>query len=278
MQRLMSWHAGDPARWQHEQELASRYLTDSSTQIDENRVASIRGTFVLRLPSSHKLDQFQVRIEYPETFPHCGAHPDVFLECHHETWFCTIDGHIKSDWSLCLYVALESGLDFAKPDALEGLFAHLHTFLIRERVFQEQLRNAKLQFDFSRSSLVSVSDNTGCLRTAVLRASGEATSRSARLELVEARHCHVFLAVLPPSDVIAAELRSSLDPGLPAIHPVWPGPERAHGFQGLIDVVIEHGGLERDDPCVCGSGRTYGECHYRLLNPEVQSAFAMRRT
>jgi hypothetical protein len=149
------------------------------------------------LESGHELDRFQIRIVYPRAFPDRGAHPSVELESHHDQWELTDDCHMPK-WFMCLFVAAESGLDFSRPDELELLLGHVHTFLFRQRVYQKDLRRHRAM-------------------------------------------------------------------GTPA--PVWPGPERAHGFQGLADVILAAGGrLGRNAPCVCGSGLKYKKCHL----PDVQ--------
>ena len=52
--------------------------------------------------------------------------------------------------------------------------------------------------------------------------------------------------------------------------PKWPGPDRAHGDEGLAEVVREHGAPLPNDPCVCGSGRPYKRCCHRRIAPLVR--------
>jgi uncharacterized protein YecA (UPF0149 family) len=40
---------------------------------------------------------------------------------------------------MCLFVPGESPVDFTQPDSLNGLFAVLHTYLFKQRLFQRDL-------------------------------------------------------------------------------------------------------------------------------------------
>lgn len=194
--KLKPWYERLPDRWNREQVNASRFLTDVTAGISETGRAFVEGTYSLRLNCGHELGQYRIRIEYPKTFPHRRCHPAVFLLSHHEDWQWGYDSHIEGDWKLCLFVPLESGLDFERKDELIELFPHIHTFLFRERIYQ-------------------------------------------------------------------ADLRKQFEGGA---HAVWPGPDRAHGIQGLLEAIAAEGGrIGRNEPCVCGSGQKYKRCCYRKL-------------
>src|SRR5262249_33080522 len=45
----------------------------------------------------------------------------------------------NSDWSLCLFVPGESGIDFGRHDSLNDLFAVAQTFLFKEYLYQQAL-------------------------------------------------------------------------------------------------------------------------------------------
>jgi hypothetical protein len=58
---------------------------------------------------------------------------------HRDRWRKGGDTHINTDWSLCLYVPGESGIDFGRADSLNDLFAVAQTFLFKEHLYQQSL-------------------------------------------------------------------------------------------------------------------------------------------
>ncbi len=196
---MWPWYRWMPRRWEREQEIARRYMTDVRARIDCDGLSTLAGRYALR--SRYVLrDTFDLRIVYPDDFlpigprfgmlPTVALSPRVYLDSHHDVWRQSLDAHILSDWSLCLYVPGESGIDFTWPDALERLFAVIHTFLTLQRIYQRDLARSEAE---------------------------------ARVE--------------------------------------WPGPWRAHGVPGLVEAVRARGGLADGEPCICGSGKRFAECH-----------------
>jgi hypothetical protein len=55
--------------------------------------------------------------------------------------------------------------------------------------------------------------------------------------------------------------RSRLDGGKAK----WPGEDRSHGLQGIREAVQDGGGIGRNDPCPCGSGKKFKRCHLGKL-------------
>lgn len=45
----------------------------------------------------------------------------------------------------------------------------------------------------------------------------------------------------------------------------WPGEDRSHGLQGIREAVQDAGGIGRNDPCPCGSGKKFKRCHLGKL-------------
>ncbi len=45
----------------------------------------------------------------------------------------------------------------------------------------------------------------------------------------------------------------------------WPGEDRSHGIQGIREAVRDAGGIGRNDPCPCGSGKKFKRCHLGKL-------------
>lgn len=85
----------------------------------------------------------RIRVVYPATFPIRNQSPVVYLESHRDRWKNVANSHIESDWKLCLFVPGESGIDFAEDDALKKLFGVIHTFLLKERIYQRRLAKAQ---------------------------------------------------------------------------------------------------------------------------------------
>jgi hypothetical protein len=55
--------------------------------------------------------------------------------------------------------------------------------------------------------------------------------------------------------------RSRLDGG----RVEWPGKDRSHGLQGIREAIQDAGGIGRNDPCPCGSGKKFKRCHLGKL-------------
>lgn len=139
-----------PKRWQREQEIAHKYMTNVRADVGFGR-AGIRGDIVL--PNKYSAgvrDAFTIYILYPSDFLHALTHegfvndaptcPTVYLLSHHDVWVRRIDGHIFSDWSLCLFVQGELDFSFRDFNALERLLEVIKTFLILQRVYQRRVR------------------------------------------------------------------------------------------------------------------------------------------
>ena len=192
----MYWHEASPDRWSREQTLASHLLRDFESEIDTNQTAIIRGTFDVCSKSEHVYESVGLRIEYPATFPIRNKPPSVYMESHRDRWKNTSNSHIEGNWRLCLFVPGESQINFGAEESLSELFAVIHTFLFKQRIYQKRLAKSYL---------------TG--------------------EVVK-----------------------------------WPGEERSHGDKGILEAIRASGGVGRNDPCPCGSGKKYKHCHERRLS------------
>ena len=140
----MCWHNSNPDRWKQEQRIASELLADFEAGIDSNQTAFIRGIFGVYSEHGHLYESATLRIEYPETFPNRNQPPSVYLESHRDRWRNTEDSHIESDWRLCLFVPGESGINFAATNSLNDLFAVIHTFLFKQRIYQKRLARVQI--------------------------------------------------------------------------------------------------------------------------------------
>lgn len=50
----------------------------------------------------------------------------------------------------------------------------------------------------------------------------------------------------------------------------WPGEDRSHGEQGIQEAIRAMGGIGRNDPCPCGNGKKYKQCHLRTIQRRQQ--------
>ncbi len=50
---------------------------------------------------------------------------------------------------------------------------------------------------------------------------------------------------------------------------IWPGEDRAHGTEGLVQAVRGRGGMKPEEPCICGSGSLFGTCCSRRIGGRV---------
>ncbi len=66
---------------------------------------------------------------------------------HRDRWQREADAHINSDWSLCLFVPGESGIDFSQAESLKALFAVVQTFLFKEHLYQQAIAKGRLTGD-----------------------------------------------------------------------------------------------------------------------------------
>ncbi len=135
----MCWHDANPNRWNQEQIIASDLLRDFDAGIDGSKTAFLRGILDVYSQHGHLYESVCLRIEYPMSFPARNQPPDVYLESHRDRWKNTEHSHMESTWSLCLFVPGESGIDFADPHSLNDLFAVIHTFLFKQRIYQKRL-------------------------------------------------------------------------------------------------------------------------------------------
>lgn len=191
----MSWHEAMPERWRREQAIAVELLDDFEAGIDNQGFAFLAGVFGLYSLHQHLYELVKLRLVYPADFPNRNRAPSVYLESHRDRWEKGGNSHIENDWKLCLFVPVESGINFRAETSLNDLFAIIHTFLLKQRIYQRRLARAK-----------------------ILGGTAE-----------------------------------------------WPGPDRSHGIQGIREAVQDMGGVGRNEPCPCGSGKKYKRCCMRKL-------------
>ncbi len=191
----MRWHEANPNRWQREQAVAAALLDDVKVGIDSEGAAFICGIFGVYSEHGHLYESVKLRIVYPPTFPARNQPPSVYLESHRDRWKKGGDSHIEKDWKLCLFVPGESGIDFSQDDSLDSLFAVIHTFLFKERIYQRRLARAAIDGRIAK----------------------------------------------------------------------WPGEDRSHGIAGMRETIRDMGGVGRNEPCPCGSGKKFKQCHMTMM-------------
>ena len=137
--KQLPWYQRNPSRWQNEIGIATRYLLESTHEIDDEGRATIRGAFLLRSKHGYLREKLDLRVRYPNQFPKRNVAADIYLVSHRDRWKNIDDSHIESDWRLCLFVPMESGIDFSQEDSLEKLFAAAQVFLTKQWMFQKAL-------------------------------------------------------------------------------------------------------------------------------------------
>ena len=135
----MAWHERAPARWESEKRIGHQLLEDGRSGISDDGVVFLEGVFHVRSRHGHRYESVRLRVEYPPSFPERGTTPKVVLLSHRDRWKEGGDSHINSDWSLCLFVAGECGIDFRLSDSLNALFAVTQTVLFKEHLYQQAL-------------------------------------------------------------------------------------------------------------------------------------------
>jgi len=139
-----------PRRWEREQAIARKFMENVRADLGFG-LAGIRGDIVLSSKYSGGLrDVFGIYIIYPADFlhalteegfvDHAPTYPSVYLKSHRDVWVQRIDGHILSDWSLCLYVPGEADINFRQVNSLERLLEVVKTFLVLERIYQRRIQ------------------------------------------------------------------------------------------------------------------------------------------
>ncbi|QDV39273.1 SEC-C domain-containing protein [Tautonia plasticadhaerens] len=58
------------------------------------------------------------------------------------------------------------------------------------------------------------------------------------------------------------DLAAKVAEGPPA---VWPGEARSHGTEGIVEAVRARGSIRVTEPCPCGSGIAYRDCHLSVV-------------
>lgn len=134
----MSWYQKNAKRWYNEQQIAGEALGNVHSHI-VNGLACIDGALQVVSTHGYVYEEVELRIEYPYRFPHRNVPPTVYLISHRDIWKRAAEAHINTDWSLCLFVPGDSGLDFSKDDSLYGLLAIAQTFLFKEWKYQKAI-------------------------------------------------------------------------------------------------------------------------------------------
>lgn len=186
----MPWYEERPLRWLREQQLAAATLDNFEAAIDGDGRAYFCGCLELCSEHGHVYESVRLRFVYPPTFPSRNQPPSVYLESHRDRWENGGNSHIEGDWKLCLFVPGESRINFAEDESLKKLLGVVHTFLLKERIYQRRLATAQLRGGIAE----------------------------------------------------------------------WPGPDRSHGLQGIREAIRDMGGVGRNDPCPCGSGKKFKKC------------------
>ena len=129
--------------WQRELAIAQTVLDCVESGVDQDGLAFISGRLELCSAHGSVYETAHIRIVYPPKFPARNQPPSVFLESHHDLWVNVEDSHIEGDWKLCLFVPGESKIRFADEDSLEKLLVVVHSFLIKQRIFQKRLKQSR---------------------------------------------------------------------------------------------------------------------------------------
>jgi len=140
----MRWFDADPGRWRQEQVIATRLLENCKAGIDRQGRAYLRGVLGLYSEHAHRYDSVQLLIVYPDAFPESNEPPDIYLESHRDIWINLGDSHIEEDWRLCLFVPFEAGINFADESSLQEYIAVVHTFLLKQRIYQKRMAKTAL--------------------------------------------------------------------------------------------------------------------------------------
>ena len=99
-------------------ESASEILDDFVSGVGADGVVFMEGVFHVRSEHGHTYESVKIRVEYPHSFPERGQTPTVVLLSHRDRWPKGGDSHLNSDWSMCLFVPGESGIEFQRADSL----------------------------------------------------------------------------------------------------------------------------------------------------------------
>lgn len=135
----MQWYERNPQRMEVEHLIGKSVLEDCRTGVGEDGLAYMEGLFHVRSRHGHRYESVMLRVQYPAGFPGRGITPKVVLLSHHGGWRRGGNSHINDDWSLCLFVPVESEIDFDREDSLNAFFAVVHSFLFKEHVYQQAL-------------------------------------------------------------------------------------------------------------------------------------------
>lgn len=136
---MQPWHETDADRWAIEVAHARSLMTNVVVGACSDGRPFIDGDYTLLSRHGYFLDRFRFRIQYPAVYPREGVLPEIFLLSHRDKWQRGRESHIETSWRLCLFVVGESLIHSADRQSLLKVFAALHTFLLRERIYQGKL-------------------------------------------------------------------------------------------------------------------------------------------
>lgn len=146
----MQWYESNPNRWELEKSIGAKFLDEFEAAMDGDGRATFTGIFHVESQHGHRYLSAKLRFVYPPRFLNRGQPPFVYLDSHRDVWTNGRDSHIESDWKLCLFVPGESGIDFSRESSSQDLFAVIHTFLIKERIYQARLARERIGGEIAR--------------------------------------------------------------------------------------------------------------------------------
>ncbi len=178
----------DLNRWQNDRLIFERAFEDISYGSDRDCLW-FQGSLTVKTEIGHEYGPFIIRIKFSADYYRGLSAPDSYLISHRDKWEQFEGSHIEKDWRLCLFVFLESLIDFKSSDSLLQFIERLSNFLVDASIYQNDLK--MLGKDKAK----------------------------------------------------------------------WPGRERLHGYDGIMQALIQNQ-TSIFDSCPCGNGQSFFDCYH----------------
>lgn len=103
------------------------------------------GDITVRTPAGREFGPFRVKVCFSNEYYEGLVPPDVYLLSHRNKWLNIENSHIEKDWRLCLFVPLESQINFNDGDSFVKFIERLASFLIDSSNYQQEIKELGLE-------------------------------------------------------------------------------------------------------------------------------------
>lgn len=129
----------DLGRW-HNDRLVFERVFENVSYGSEHCFQWFQGDLIVKTEMGHEYGPFTIRIKFNTDYYSGLSAPDSYLLSHRDQWQQFEDSHIEKDWRLCLFVFLESSIDFSSTESLLQFIERLSNFLVDASIYQNDVK------------------------------------------------------------------------------------------------------------------------------------------